>query len=96
MLASDEDKGKSKEEVEKWTGYPGGAPCNVACGLGLLKIPVAFVSCLGKDDMGDELMQLMRGKHSRSLIVNRSGHRVLFPRGFHCMTGICTVQLLSN
>jgi sugar/nucleoside kinase (ribokinase family) len=81
MLASDEDKGKSKEEVEKWTGYPGGAPCNVACGLGLLKIPVAFVSCLGKDDMGDELMQLMQGSHTRSSIWLPASSKEKSPRG---------------
>jgi hypothetical protein len=82
MLASDEDKGKSKEEVQKWTGYPGGAPCNVACGLGLLKIPVAFVSCLGKDDMGDELMQLMRGQRRRGISNAILIKPFVSPKGF--------------
>jgi fructokinase len=58
MLA--DDKGKSKDEVASWTGYPGGAPCNVACGLGQLNIPVAFVSCLGNDERGRELLGLMQ------------------------------------
>lgn len=57
MLAN--DKGKPKEEVTSWTGYPGGAPCNVACGLGKLGVPVAFVSSLGNDEKGKELLQLM-------------------------------------
>jgi fructokinase len=48
-----------KSKVKSWTGYPGGAPCNVACGLGLLDVPVAFVSCLGQDKGGDELVELM-------------------------------------
>lgn len=61
MLASDADKGKPKEEVQEWTGYPGGAPCNVACGMGQLNIPVAFISCLGDDSKGEELLQLMKG-----------------------------------
>lgn len=59
MLA--DDKGVPKEEVKSWSGYPGGAPCNVACGCAQLDIPVTFVSCLGKDKMGDELTELMQG-----------------------------------
>ena len=58
MLAN--DKGKSKAEVTSWTGYPGGAPCNVACGLGKLGVPVAFVSSLGNDAKGSELLELMQ------------------------------------
>jgi pfkB family carbohydrate kinase len=65
MLA--DDRGVPKDQVKSWSGYPGGAPCNVACGLGLLGIPVALVSCLGKDDKGDELMQLMQGMRLRTL-----------------------------
>lgn len=59
MLA--DQKGKSKEEVETWSGYPGGAPCNVAAGLARLGIPVAFASALGKDSKGDELFTLLSG-----------------------------------
>ena len=59
MLAN--DKGVPKAQVSSWSGYPGGAPCNVACGLGQLDIPVAFVSSLGKDEKGDEIMRLMTG-----------------------------------
>ena len=59
MLAN--DKGVPKAEVKSWSGYPGGAPCNVACGLGQLDIPVAFVSNLGNDDKGTELYKLMNG-----------------------------------
>lgn len=62
MLA--DDKGVPKEEVSSWSGYPGGAPCNVACGCGQLDIPVAFVSCLGNDAKGDELAALMQGVHA--------------------------------
>ena len=59
MLA--DQKGMSKKDVTSWTGYPGGAPCNVAAGLGQLNIPVAFISNLGKDDMGKELFNLLKG-----------------------------------
>lgn len=72
MLA--DQKGKSKQEVESWTGYPGGAPCNVAAGLGQLDIPTAFVSCLGKDDKGDELFELLTGRGVDMSAVRRVDH----------------------
>jgi fructokinase len=59
VLASDDDKGKSRNEVSSWTEFAGGAPCNVACGLGKLSIPVAFVTALGQDKRGDILAELM-------------------------------------
>lgn len=61
MLAN--EKGKEKKDVSSWTGYPGGAPCNVACGLGKLNVPVAFVTCLGQDERGDELVDLISSMH---------------------------------
>lgn len=67
MLAADSDKGKTKKDVSSWTGYPGGAPCNVACGLGKLDIPVAFVTALGQDARGDELANLISSMHLLNL-----------------------------
>ncbi len=68
----------------------GGAPANVACGLGRLGVDVAFIGCIGNDNMGDQLQNLFisRGinidclqRHStiptRIVLVNRdkSGER---------------------
>jgi len=52
--------GRSLEQVESWTPYPGGAPANVACALVKLGTPAAFVGCLGKDQPGDNLVQLLQ------------------------------------
>jgi fructokinase len=47
------------ELVPSWTKYPGGAPANVACGLVKLGTPTALITCLGKDDIGLDLSQLL-------------------------------------
>lgn len=52
--------GRSMEQVESWTPYPGGAPANVACALVKLGTPAGFVGCVGKDEPGNELVQLLR------------------------------------
>ncbi|MGK7877503.1 MAG: carbohydrate kinase [Xenococcaceae cyanobacterium] len=52
--------GRGLEEVESWTAYPGGAPANVACALVKLGTPAAFVGCVGKDEPGWELVQLLQ------------------------------------
>ena len=67
MLA--DDKGVPKVQVSSWSGYPGGAPCNVVCGLGQLKIPAAFVSAVGRDEKGDDLMKLMAGAGLQSTLL---------------------------
>lgn len=51
--------GKSLETVEFWTDYPGGAPANTACGLVKLGIPTAFIGCIGEDQSGDQLVELL-------------------------------------
>ena len=40
--------------------YLGGAPANVACALSKLKVPTAFIGCLGDDDFGREFIQLFQ------------------------------------
>jgi fructokinase len=45
--------------VTDWTPYPGGAPTNVACGLVKLGTPTTLISCLGKDDVGNSLTNLL-------------------------------------
>lgn len=52
--------GRSLEQVESWTPYPGGAPANVACALVKLGTPAGFIGCVGKDKAGDELVQLLQ------------------------------------
>jgi fructokinase len=48
------------EEVKSWTPYPGGAPANVACGLVKLGTPTGFVGCVGRDEQGEALVQLLQ------------------------------------
>jgi fructokinase len=48
------------EEVKSWTPYPGGAPANVACGLAKLGTPTGFIGCIGQDDLGTGLVELMQ------------------------------------
>ena len=52
--------GRSLEQVESWTPYPGGAPANVACALVKLGTPAGFIGCVGKDQAGDELVQVLQ------------------------------------
>jgi fructokinase len=52
--------GRSLERVESWTPYPGGAPANVACALVKLGTPAGFVGCVGQDEPGDSLVQLLQ------------------------------------
>jgi fructokinase len=47
------------EAVTSWTDYPGGAPANVACALNKLGTPAAFVGCVGEDELGRSLVQLL-------------------------------------
>ena len=55
-----DDLGKPVSEVSSWTSYPGGAPANVACALVKLGTTSAFIGCVGKDDKGRELVELLR------------------------------------
>ncbi|HEY9749891.1 MAG TPA: carbohydrate kinase [Allocoleopsis sp.] len=52
--------GRSLEQVESWTSYPGGAPANVACALTKLGTPAGFIGCVGQDEPGDTLVQLLQ------------------------------------
>ncbi|MEM9539865.1 MAG: carbohydrate kinase [Cyanobacteria bacterium P01_E01_bin.42] len=51
--------GESREEVQSWTRFPGGAPANVASGLAKLGIPTAFIGCVGQDTTGREAIRLL-------------------------------------
>ncbi len=52
--------GRSLEQVESWTPYPGGAPANVACALVKLGTSAGFVGCVGEDEPGNALVQLLQ------------------------------------
>ena len=52
--------GRSLEQVESWTAYPGGAPANVACALVKLGTPAGFIGCVGEDEPGDQLVKLLQ------------------------------------
>ncbi len=54
--------GRSYEQVESWTAYPGGAPANVACGLSKLGTPSAFIGCVGRDEVGENLLAVLRAE----------------------------------
>jgi fructokinase len=50
----------SAAEVQSWTRYAGGAPANVACALTRLGTPASFIGCLGSDEPGYTLVQLLQ------------------------------------
>lgn len=58
-----EERGVPKEQVKTWIPYPGGAPANVAAALGRLGVKVSFVSAVGQDDLGEQMLDLL---HSAS------------------------------
>ncbi|MBD3882368.1 carbohydrate kinase [Phormidium tenue FACHB-886] len=58
----------SVSEVTSWTRYPGGAPANVACALVKLGTPAGFIGCVGEDEAGQVLVELLQ-----SLGINTKG-----------------------
>ncbi len=52
--------GLAYDQVKSWTPYPGGAPANVACALTKLGTPSGFIGCIGQDDIGDILTELLQ------------------------------------
>ncbi|MGK7919274.1 MAG: carbohydrate kinase [Trichodesmium sp.] len=51
--------GKTLDQVQSWTTYPGGAPANVACSLVKLGTSAALISSVGQDREGQALRQLL-------------------------------------
>jgi fructokinase len=51
--------GRQLDNVESWTPYPGGAPANVASALVKLGTSSGFIGCVGQDQAGEELVQLL-------------------------------------
>ncbi len=58
LLAYDSDG--SAETGRSWIAYAGGAPANVASALVKLGTPAGFVGCVGQDDIGDALVDLLQ------------------------------------
>lgn len=52
--------GRSLEQVESWTPYPGGALANVACALVKLGTPAGFIGCVGEDEPGNQLIEVLQ------------------------------------
>lgn len=48
---------------KKWTAFPGGATANVAAACSKLGTRSAFAGCVGNDDMGQELIQILGTKY---------------------------------
>ncbi|KKI98998.1 carbohydrate kinase family protein [Prochlorothrix hollandica] len=47
-------------EVQTWSSYPGGAPANVACALAKLDTTAAFLGCVGQDQAGIQLVEVLQ------------------------------------
>ncbi len=54
-----DETGSNLESVKSWTPYPGGAVANVACALVKLGTKSAYIGCIGADELGKELVQLL-------------------------------------
>ena len=54
-----QETGKAINEVNHWTAYPGGAPANVATALVKLGTSAGFIGCIGQDEAGEALKQLL-------------------------------------
>lgn len=64
---------QSVEQVVSWTAYPGGAPANVACALPKLGTASGFVGCVGEDEPGEQLVDLLETVGVDTTGVQRHG-----------------------
>ncbi|KAF5831723.1 Ribokinase-like protein [Dunaliella salina] len=55
-----DQKGLPRNKVKSWTPFAGGAICNVATAIGRLGMDVVFVTAMGKDERGDQLLELLK------------------------------------
>jgi len=53
------DRGKPLEQLSNWISYPGGAPANVATALVKLGTSAGFIGCIGQDEAGQSLKELL-------------------------------------
>lgn len=66
--------GKSKEEVTSWTPYPGGAPANVATALARLGSHTIFLSAIGRDELGEEFINLLKSRNVNIEFIQRNNY----------------------
>eukprot|EP00891_Asterochloris_glomerata_P005596 jgi/Astpho2/5596/fgenesh1_pm.00079_%23_26_t len=57
-----DQKGVPLEKVQSWTPYPGGAPANVVAALGRLKVNVSFLTAIGEDNLGRQMIELLESR----------------------------------
>lgn len=70
--------------------HAGGAPFNVAAHLAQLGVPVALISAVGRDPLGDEILQVARDKNVDTRFISRV--RVGLPTG----TVLVTIDSKGN
>lgn len=63
--------GLNVNEVVSWTPYPGGAPANVSCALVKLGTSAGFVGCVGEDEPGQILVELLRSTGVNGVGIQR-------------------------
>ena len=66
----------SKSLSKRWTDYPSGAPANVAAAVAKLGISTRMISCLGQDELGDWLIQVLHGQGRRPNLERLEGDSV--------------------
>lgn len=83
-----EERGVPKEQVKTWIPYPGGAPANVAAALGRLGVKVSFVSAVGQDELGEQMLDLLQSndKPVCHCILPKSDHFLLLVKWPGCTT----------
>jgi fructokinase len=67
---------ESVAQVQSWTRYAGGAPANVACALTKLGTPAGFIGCVGTDELGQTLVELLQSLNVNTVAVQ---HHPSFP-----------------
>ncbi|GLC55392.1 hypothetical protein PLESTB_000982400 [Pleodorina starrii] len=70
-----DQKGLPRDKVTSWTPHAGGAPCNVATAAARLGLDVTFVTALGDDEWGEQLMAVCRDRGVRLHAVQRPAGR---------------------
>jgi fructokinase len=77
MLNADclaDELGKAKEDVTSWTPYPGGAPANVATAGARLGLHAVFLAALGRDELGNNFMALLKRRNVDCEYIQRNDH----------------------
>ncbi|AFY68646.1 Fructokinase [Thalassoporum mexicanum PCC 7367] len=51
-----------QDQVLSWQAYPGGSPANIACAIARLGESCALISCIGNDQIGQDLLAEIKQK----------------------------------